>query len=232
MCVAIFTSSAQNESTKYFYMGYLYSSTENDQHEFYPYLTVLLSKEAEPDKVIAASMCDPRGEFNFMGVPIDCEQNYLFTVLMPNNKRVFRWHGVKVDYPSGNLNTNICLNGGHIPTNYYSNPLSISNFDNTNKNGFMAHLLQQCNIVVEDDNYYRKSDDAVMMPFIEQRLAPEMVKKIMATLAADDVSSVNIIELTHPNEYFAGAIHIRVPALQKHLRHQKPQVYDSLEEIK
>lgn len=234
MCALFAKANAQNESTKYFYMGYLYTSAENDQHEFYPYLTVLLSKEAEPDKVIAATMSDPRGEFSFRGVPIDCEQTYLFAVLMPNGtKRVFRCKGEKVSWPSGNLNTNICLDGGYIPSNYYTNSLSVKDFEGVKKRNFIAHILQQCNVVSEDGNYYRKSDDATMMLFVERTLPADMSKKILGLLDSELVTSVNLIELSQPNDYFCGALNFNVvQELQKNLSLQRAYVGSPLPEVK
>ena len=234
MCALFTKVKAQNESTKYYYMGYLYTSAENDQHEFYPYLTVLLSKEAEPDKVIAATMSDPRGEFSFRGVPIDCEQTYLFAVLMPNGtKRVFRCKGGKVSWPSGNLNTNICLDGGYIPSNYYINSLSVKDFEGVKKRNFIAHILQQCNVVSEDGNYYRKSDDATMMLFVERTLPADMSKKILGLLDSELVTSVNLIELSQPNDYFGGALNFNVVEdLQKSLNLQRAYVGSPLPEVK
>lgn len=234
MCALFTKVKAQNESTKYYYMGYLYTSAENDQHEFYPYLTVLLSKEAEPDKVIAATMSDPRGEFSFRGVPIDCEQTYLFAVLMPNGtKRVFRCKGGKVSWPSGNLSTNICLDGGYIPSNYYINSLSVKDFEGVKKRNFIAHILQQCNVVSEDGNYYRKSDDATMMLFVERTLPADMSKKILGLLDSELVTSVNLIELSQPNDYFGGALNFNVVQdLHKSLNLQRAYVGSPLPEVK
>lgn len=234
MCALFAKANAQSESTKYFYMGYLYTSAENDQHEFYPYLTVLLSKEAEPDKVIAATMSDPRGEFSFRGVPIDCEQTYLFAVLMPNGtKRVFRCKGGKVSWPSGNLSTNICLDGGYIPSNYYTNSLSVKDFDGVKKRNFVGHVLQQCNVEAEDGSYYRKSDDATMMLFVERTLPADMSKKILGLLDSELVTSVNLIELSQPNDYFGGALNFNVVQdLHKSLSLQRAYVGSPLPEVK
>ena len=153
---------------------------------------------------------------------------------MPNgSKRVFKRQGEKVNWPSGNINTNISLDGGYIPSNYYTNSLNVKNFDDVKKKNLMGHVLQQCNVVTEDGNYYRRSDDATMMLFVERILPADMSKKILGLLDSDLVTSVNLIELSQPNDYFGGALNFNVVEdLQKSLNLQRAYVGSPLPEVK
>lgn len=213
LCALYFNASAQDqaqyqEDTKAYFHCRVYSMTDSGTaSERHPYITVLLSRETDPNTVLAAALTNPVGEAIFKGVPIDLTKPYLFTVLLPNgNKRSFRskvWPSEKAGNISSNVHVNICLNETNL-VNYYTEQKV--EMDRHSKLKFIDMLAMQCGATCEGTTFY--IDDFAFPVFINKGtpLSLERFDKLMRMAKPILIKNCSLIRLQQPNDYFAGAI--------------------------
>lgn len=235
LCAMVASVSAQGNG-HYYFMGYIHSKSSTNTNVYHPYVTVLLSLESELEEIIAATMSDPRGEFNFDGVEIDLKKDYLFTVLLPTgNVRKYRRPGGEVTFSPNTVNVHICLETNDINTNYYTK--RNINFDK--KTGFFSkkinlfdQVAQNSGLVRNGSNFIRAKDDASIYVFIQRFLPPSILQTMMDKIVPELVTSVTLVELMQPNEFFGGALYFDlVPEMQERMGLKMLDINITLEKV-
>ena len=234
MCA--FSSVSAQGSDHYYFMGYVYSKNGNNVNVHHPYITVLLSLASEPEQIIAARMSDPRGEFNFDGINIDLKRDYLFTVLLPNGKkRQYRCPGGDVKFSPGNINVHLCIGTHDISTSYYTK----RNIEFDKKTGFFSkkpnlfdQIAQNAGLTRNGTDFWRDKDEATMVLFLQRFLPPDMLTRLVGVMKPVLITSVTLVELVQPNDYFGGALYIElVDEMKERMGLQMIEIHGSLEEV-
>jgi len=210
LCVYFFNALGQVNTT-YFFLGNVYSVREHGLEKRYPYLPVYLSLKEKPDEVIAVGMTDAVGTISFKGTPMDIAKAYIFTLQLPDRERKFVFNGIpNPSFKSGNVTVHMRIDEECKQSYFERKILQPEKADGDKK---IAEWLRQQNVGIEceGNNFFDKeSERSFRIIFNGVSLPADKTKQVLGLVTMGMVKNVFIVQLTLPDDNFAGAIDIRL----------------------
>lgn len=210
LCAYFFNALGQVNTT-YFFLGNVYSVREHGLEKRYPYLPVYLSLKEKPDEVIAVGMTDAVGTISFKGTPMDIAKAYIFTLPLPDRERKFVFNGIpNPSFKSGNVTVHVRIDEECKQSYFERKILQPEKADGDKK---IAEWLRQQNVGIEceGNNFFDKeSERSYRIMFNGVLLPANEVQRVMSLLTMEMIKNVFIVQLTLPDDNFAGAIDIRL----------------------
>ncbi len=210
MC-AFFSKVKSQVNTTYFFLGNVYSVREYGLEKRYPYLPVYLSLKEKPDEVVAVGMTDAVGTISFKGTPMDIAKAYIFTLPLPDRERKFVFNGIPTpSFKSGNVTVHTRIDEECKQSYFEHKVLQPEKADEDKK--FTEWLrLQNVGIECEGNNFFDKeSERSYRIMFNGVSLTADKVQQVLGLVTMGMVKNVFIVQLTLPDDNFAGAIDIRL----------------------
>lgn len=210
LCAYFFNALGQVNTT-YFFLGNVYSVREHGLEKRYPYLPVYLSLKEKPDEVVAVGMTDAVGTISFKGTPMDIAKAYIFTLPFPDRERKFVFRGIpNPSFKSGNVTVHMRIDEECKQSYFERKILQPEKADGDKK---IAEWLRQQNVGIEceGNNFFDKeSERSYRIMFNGVLLPANKVQRVMSLLTMEMIKNVFIVQLTLPDDNFAGAIDIRL----------------------
>ena len=210
LCAYFFNALGQVNTT-YFFLGNVYSVREHGLEKRYPYLPVYLSLKEKPDEVVAVGMTDAVGTISFKGTPMDIAKAYIFTLPFPDRERKFVFRGIpNPSFKSGNVTVHTRIDEECKQSYFERKVLQPEKADEDKK---FAEWLRQQNVGIEceGNNFFDKeSERSYRIMFNGVLLPANKVQRVMSLLTMEMIKNVFIVQLTLPDDNFAGAIDIRL----------------------
>lgn len=210
LCAYFFNALGQVNTT-YFFLGNVYSVREHGLEKRYPYLPVYLSLKEKPDEVIAVGMTDAVGTISFKGTPMDIAKAYIFTLPLPDRERKFVFNGIpNPSFKSGNVTVHMRIDEECKQSYFERKILQPEKADEDKK---FAEWLRQQNVGIEceGNNFFDKeSERSYRIMFNGVSLPADKTKQVLGLVTMGMIKNVFIVQLTLPDDNFAGAIDIRL----------------------
>ena len=210
LCAYFFNALGQVNTT-YFFLGNVYSVREHGLEKRYPYLPVYLSLKEKPDEVIAVGMTDAVGTISFKGTPMDIAKAYIFTLPFPDRERKFVFRGIpNPSFKSGNVTVHTRIDEECKQSYFERKVLQPEKADEDKK---FAEWLRQQNVGIEceGNNFFDKeSERSYRIMFNGVSLPADKTKQVLGLVTMGMIKNVFIVQLTLPDDNFAGAIDIRL----------------------
>lgn len=210
LCTYFFNALGQVNTT-YFFLGNVYSVREHGLEKRYPYLPVYLSLKEKPDEVIAVGMTDAVGTISFKGTPMDIAKAYIFTLPLPDRERKFVFNGIPNPlFKSGNVTVHTRIDEECKQSYFERKVLQPEKADEDKK---FAEWLRQQNVGIEceGNNFFDKeSERSFRIMFNGVSLPADKTKQVLGLITMGMIKNVFIVQLTLPDDNFAGAIDIRL----------------------
>lgn len=210
LCAYFFNALGQVNTT-YFFLGNVYSVREHGLEKRYPYLPVYLSLKEKPDEVIAVGMTDAVGTISFKGTPMDIAKAYIFTLPLPDRERKFVFRGIpNPSFKSGNVTVHTRI-GEECKQSYFER--KVLQPEKADEDKKFAEWLRQQNVGIEceGNNFFDKeSERSYRIMFNGVSLLADKTKQVLGLVTMGMVKNVFIVQLTLPDDNFAGAIDIRL----------------------
>lgn len=210
LCAYFFNALGQVNTT-YFFLGNVYSVREHGLEKRYPYLPVYLSLKEKPDEVVAVGMTDAVGTISFKGTPMDIAKAYIFTLPLPDRERKFVFNGIpNPSFKSGNVTVHTRIDEECKQSYFERKVLQPEKADEDKK---FAEWLRQQNVGIEceGNNFFDKeSERSSRIMFNGVSLPADKTKQVLGLVTMGMIKNVFIIQLTLPDDNFAGAIDIRL----------------------
>ncbi|MFC2413069.1 MAG: hypothetical protein ACFNQF_03540 [Bacteroides sp.] len=210
LCAYFFNALGQVNTT-YFFLGNVYSVREHGLEKRYPYLPVYLSLKEKPDEVIAVGMTDAVGTISFKGTPMDIAKAYIFTLPLPDRERKFVFNGIPNPlFKSGNVTVHTRIDEESKQSYFERKVLQPEKADEDKK---FAEWLRQQNVGIEceGNNFFDKeSERSFRIMFNGVSLPADKTKQVLGLITMGMIKNVFIVQLTLPDDNFAGAIDIRL----------------------
>ena len=210
MC-AFFSKVKSQENTTYFFLGNVYSVRDYGLEKRYPYLPVYLSLKEKPDEIVAVGMTDAVGTISFKGTPMDIAKAYIFTLPLPDRERKFVFNGTpNPSFKSGNVTVHTRIEEECKQSYFERSELLPKKADGDRK--FAEWLRQQdVGIECEGNNFFDKdSERSYRIMFNGVSLPADKTKQVLGLVTMEMIKNVFIVQLTLPDDNFAGAIDIRL----------------------
>ena len=210
LCAYFFNALGQVNTT-YFFLGNVYSVREHGLEKRYPYLPVYLSLKEKPDEVVAVGMTDAVGTISFKGTPMDIAKAYIFTLPFPDRERKFVFNGIpNPSFKSGNVTVHTRIDEECKQSYFERKVLQPEKADEDKK---FAEWLRQQNVRIEceGNNFFDKeSERSFRIMFNGVSLPADKTKQVLGLVTMGMIKNVFIVQLTLPDDNFAGAIDIRL----------------------
>ncbi len=210
LCAYFFNALGQVNTT-YFFLGNVYSVREHGLEKRYPYLPVYLSLKEKPDEVVAVGMTDAVGTISFKGTPMDIAKAYIFTLPFPDRERKFVFRGIpNPSFKSGNVTVHTRIDEECKQSYFERKVLQPEKADEDKK---FAEWLRQQNVGIEceGNNFFDKeSERSYRIMFNGVSLPADKTKQVLGLVTMGMIKNVFIVQLTLPDDNFAGAIDIRL----------------------
>ena len=210
LCAYFFNALGQVNTT-YFFLGNVYSVREHGLEKRYPYLPVYLSLKEKPDELVAVGMTDAVGTISFKGTPMDIAKAYIFTLPFPDRERKFVFRGIPNPlFKSGNVTVHTRIEEECKQSYFERKVLQPEKADEDKK---FAEWLRQQNVGIEceGNNFFDKeSERSFRIMFNGVSLPADKTKQVLGLITMGMIKNVFIVQLTLPDDNFAGAIDIRL----------------------
>ena len=210
LCAYFFNALGQVNTT-YFFLGNVYSVREHGLEKRYPYLPVYLSLKEKPDEVVAVGMTDAVGTISFKGTPMDIAKAYIFILPFPDRERKFVFNGIpNPSFKSGNVTVHTRIDEECKQSYFERKVLQPEKADEDKK---FAEWLRQQNVGIEceGNNFFDKeSERSFRIMFNGVSLPADKTKQVLGLVTMGMIKNVFIVQLTLPDDNFAGAIDIRL----------------------
>lgn len=210
LCAYFFNALGQVNTT-YFFLGNVYSVREHGLEKRYPYLPVYLSLKEKPDELVAVGMTDAVGTISFKGTPMDIAKAYIFTLPFPDRERKFVFRGIPNPlFKSGNVTVHTRIEEECKQSYFERKVLQPEKADEDKK---FAEWLRQQNVRIEceGNNFFDKeSERSFRIMFNGVSLPADKTKQVLGLVTMGMIKNVFIVQLTLPDDNFAGAIDIRL----------------------
>ena len=210
LCAYFFNALGQVNTT-YFFLGNVYSVREHGLEKRYPYFPVYLSLKEKPDEVVAVGMTDAVGTISFKGTPMDIAKAYIFILPFPDRERKFVFNGIpNPSFKSGNVTIHTRIDEECKQSYFERKVLQPEKTDGDKK---IAEWLRQQDVGIEceGNNFFDKeSERSFRIMFNGVSLPADKTKQVLGLVTMGMVKNVFIVQLTLPDDNFAGAIDIRL----------------------
>ena len=210
LCAYFFNALGQVNTT-YFFLGNVYSVREHGLEKRYPYFPVYLSLKEKPDEVVAVGMTDAVGTISFKGTPMDIAKAYIFILPFPDRERKFVFNGIpNPSFKSGNVTIHTRIDEECKQSYFERKVLQPEKTDGDKK---IAEWLRQQDVGIEceGNNFFDKeSERSFRIMFNGVSLPADKTKQVLGLVTMGMIKNVFIVQLTLPDDNFAGAIDIRL----------------------
>ena len=156
-------------------------------------------------------MTDAVGTISFKGTPMDIAKAYIFTLPLPDRERKFVFNGIpNPSFKSGNVTVHTRIDEECKQSYFERKVLQPEKADGDKK---IAEWLRQQNVGIEceGNNFFDKeSERSYRIMFNGVSLPTDKVQQVMSLLTMEMIKNVFIVQLTLPDDNFAGAIDIRL----------------------